>query len=40
MLGHGIVGGLKGLPTEDETQIKAFLLSGAVLSIATNECNK
>lgn len=38
MLGRGIAGGLKGLPTEDETQIKTFLLSGATLSVAINKC--
>lgn len=37
MLGRGIAGGLKGLPTGDETQIKTFLLSGAVLSVAINK---
>jgi len=34
MLGRGIIGGMRELPAEDETQIQTFMLSGAALSIA------
>ncbi len=34
MLGRGIAGGIRELPTEDETRIKTSLLPNAVLSVA------
>ncbi len=35
MLGRGIAGGMREMSIGDETKIKTFLLSGAVLSVAT-----